>query len=60
MCINFGSALQGGGWVGGREGQVGVEGGEGSGKNSQVKTRGHQSPSDGPDYSTRPKGDHSG
>ena len=26
VCINFGPALQGGGWVGGREGQVGVGG----------------------------------
>ena len=52
-----------GGWVGGRrggEGRVGVGGGEGGGKNPQVKTRGHQSPSDGPDHSTRPKGHHSG
>ena len=31
-------------------------GGEGGGKTPQVKTRGHQSPSDGPDHSTRPKG----
>ena len=44
--------------VGGR--RVGVGGGEGDGKNSQVKTRGHQSPSDGPDHSTRSKGHHSG
>ena len=35
-------------------------GGEGGGKTPQVKTRGHQSPSDGPDHSTRPKGHHSG
>ena len=35
-------------------------GGEGGGKNPQVKTRGHQSPSDGPDNSTIPKGHHSG
>ena len=34
-------------------------GGEGGGKTSQVKTQGHQSPSDGPDHSTRPKGHHS-
>ena len=37
------------GWVGGgKEGRC------------QVKTRGHQSPPDGPDHSTRPKGHHSG
>ena len=46
--------------MGGREGRIGVEGGKGGDKNSQVKTRGHQSPSDGPDHSTRPKGHHSG
>ena len=44
----------------GVEGRVGVESGEGGGKTLQVKTRGHQSPSDGPDQSTRPKGHHSG
>ena len=59
-CINFGPELQGGGWVGGGEGQVGVGGGEGGGKSSQMKTWGHQSPPDGPDHSTRPKGHHSG
>ena len=63
MCINFGLELQGGGWagggVGGGEGG-GVGGGEGGGRNPQVKTRGHQSPSDGPDHPTRPKGHHSG
>ena len=36
----------------------GVEGGEGGGKTPQVKTRGHQLPSDGPDHSTRLKGHH--
>ena len=60
VCINLSPALQGGGWVGGGEGQVGVGGGEGGGKTLQVKTRGHQSPSDGPDHPTRPKGHHSG
>ena len=35
-------------------------GGEGGGKSCQVKTRGHQSPPDGPDHSIRPKGHHSG
>ena len=35
-------------------------GGEGGGKTPQVKTQGHQSPSDGPDCSTRPKGHHCG
>ena len=55
MCIDFGPELQGGGWAGGGEGWVGVGGGEGGGKTPQVKTRGHQSPSDGPDHSTRPK-----
>ena len=38
MCINFGPELQGGGWAGGGEGRVGVGGGEGGGKNPQVKT----------------------
>ena len=60
MCINFGPELQGGGWAKGGEGRVEVGGGEGGGKSSQVKTRGHQSPPDGPDHSTRPKGHHSG
>ena len=32
VCINLGRALQGSGWVGGREGWVGVRGGEGGGK----------------------------
>ena len=58
-CINFDPVLQEGGWVGGREGEVRVGGGEGDGKNSEVKTRGHKSPSDGPDHSTRLKGHHS-
>ena len=57
-------ALQGvGGWVGGREEERGGQGwgsGEGGGKTPQVKTRGHQSPPDGPDHPTRPKGHHSG
>ena len=53
VCINFVPALQRGGWV-----EVG--GGEGGGKSPQVKTWGHQLPSDGPDHSTRPKGHHSG
>ena len=35
-------------------------GGEGGGKNPQVKTRGDQLPTDGPDHTTRPKGHHSG
>ena len=48
------------GWVEGREEWVGVGGGEGGGKNPQVKTRGHQSPSDSSDHSTRLKGHHSG
>ena len=60
VCINFGPVLQGGGWMGGREGRVGVRGREGGGKSFQVKTRGHQLPPDGPDHSTRPKGHHSG
>ena len=34
-------------------------GGEGGGKIPQVKTQSHQSPSDGPDHPTRPKGHHS-
>ena len=60
MCINFGPALQGGVRMGGRERWVGVGDGEGGGTKPQVKTQGHQSPSDGPDHSTRPKGHHSG
>ena len=32
---------------------VGVGGGEEGGKKPQVKTRGHQLPSDGPDHSTQ-------
>ena len=36
--------------MGGGEGQVGVGGEEGGGKNPQVKTWGHQLPSDGPDH----------
>ena len=54
MCINLGPALQGGGWAG-RGGGLG-----GRRKTPQVKTRGHQLPSDGSDHSTRPKGHHSG
>ena len=60
VCINLSPALQESGWVGGGEGRVGVGGGEGGGKTPLVKTWGHQSPSDGPDHSTRPKGHHSG
>ena len=68
MCINLSPALQGGGWagevggwVGGRKGGAGRGGGgEGGGKPPQVKTRGHQSPPDGLDHPTRPKGHHSG
>ena len=48
-----------GGWEE-REGRVGRGGGEGGGKNPQVKTRGDQLPTDGPDHTTRPKGHHSG
>ena len=43
-----------------RGGEGGVGGGEGGGKTSQVKTRGDQLPTDGPDRTTRPKGHHSG
>ena len=50
--------------VGGREegrGGVGRGGGEGGRqKPPQVKTRGDQLPTDGPDHTTRPKGHHSG
>ena len=60
VYINFGQALQEGGWAGGGEGWVGVGSGEGGGKSSQVKTRGHQSLLDDPDRSTRLKGHHSG
>ena len=45
--------------MGGREEGRGG-GGEGGGKPSQVKSRGHQSLPDGPDHPTRPKGHHSG
>ena len=55
MCINFSPVLQGGG---GWEEKRG--GGEGGGKKPQVKTRGDQLPTDGPDHTTRPKGHHSG
>ena len=55
LCINFSPVLQGGGWVGGEGGE-----GRGGGKNPQVKTRGDQLPTDGPDHTTRPKGHHSG
>ncbi len=41
-------------------GGEGGAGGEGGGKNPQVKTRGDQLPTDGPDHTTRPKGHHSG
>ena len=34
--------------------------GRGGGKKPQVKTRGDQLPTDGPDHTTRPKGHHSG
>ena len=44
-----------GGWEE-REGRVG----RGGGKNPQVKTRGDQLPTDGPDHTTRPKGHNSG
>ena len=43
-----------------RVGGEGGAGGEGGGKNPQVKTRGDQLPTDGPDHTTRPKGHHSG
>ena len=48
-----------GGWEE-REGWVGRGVGEGGGKTPQVKTRGDQLPTDGPDHTTRPKGYHSG
>ena len=50
VWINFGPELQGGRWAEGGEGRVGVGGGEEGGKSCQVKTRGHQSPPDGPDH----------
>ena len=60
VCINFSPVLQGGGRVGG-EGGVGGEGRWGGRwQNPQVKTRGDQLPTDGPDHTTRPKGHHSG
>ena len=48
--------LVGGRWGGAGRGGGGEEGGE----KPQVKTQGHQSPSNGPDHPTRPKGHHSG
>ena len=48
-----------GGWEE-REGRVARGGGKVGGKNPQVKTRGDQLPTDGPDHTTRPKGHHSG
>ena len=39
---------------------VGGEGGAGGEGDPQVKTRGDQLPTDGPDHTTRPKGHHSG
>ena len=54
VCINFSPALQEGRQVGG--GEVGRE----KEKPPQVKTRGDQLPTDGPDHTTRPKGHHSG
>ena len=56
VCINFSPVLQGGGRVGGEGGA----GGEVGRKKPQVKTRGDQLPTDGPDHTTRPKGHHSG
>ena len=52
VCINFSLVLQGGGRVRG-------EGGVGGGKTPQVKIRGDQLPTDGPDHTIRPKGHHS-
>ena len=46
--------------MGGEGGAGGEGGGEGGGKKPQVKTRGDQLPTDGPDHTTRPKGHHSG
>ena len=48
-------------WVGGRREGVGI-GGEWGGRRQKlyVKTRGHQSPLDGPDHSTKPKAYHFG
>ena len=48
-----------GGLEAGRGGAGRGGGGEGGGKPSQVKTWGHQLPSDGSDHSTRLKGHHS-
>ena len=42
-----------------RGGAVRGGGGEGGGITQKVKTRGYQSPSDGPDHTTRPKGHYS-
>ena len=56
-----------GGWEGGRvggreEGRGGWGGGVGREEERppQVKTRGDQLPTDGPDYTARPRGHHSG
>ena len=52
--------LQGGGQVGGEGGAGGEGRWGGRWKKPQVKTRGDQLPTDGPDHTTRPKGHHSG
>ena len=53
VCINFSPVLRGGGWEEGEEGKE-------EEKPPQVKTRGDQLPTDGPDHTIRPKGHHSG
>ena len=59
MCTDFSPELLGGGRVGGREGGRGGGVGREEAKAPQVKTRGPELPTDGPDHTTRPKGHHS-
>ena len=58
--FNFSPELQGGGWVGGGEGAKRWGVGREEAKAPQVKTRGPELLTDGPDHTTRPKGHHSG
>ena len=60
VCTNFSPELLGGGRVGGGEGGRGGGVGWEEAKALQVKTRGPELPTDGPDHTTRPKGHHSG
>ena len=59
-CASILAQCYEGGWVGGRRGGWGGGVGREEEKPPQVKTRGDQLPTDGPDHTTRPKGHHSG